>query len=524
MRLLHTLIRDAAERNPDAIAIRYRGADTSYASLNKQIASISGGLIDDGLRHGERVAVYLPKQPEAVLSYFATTLAGGVFVPVNPQLKPAQVGHILSDSSATILVTTAARAVTLATELEKCPALKTIVLCDGDAAPETTRIRYISWQQLLDAGDRTGLCKDTDLAALLYTSGSTGKPKGVMLSHRNLVLGADSVCQYLGNNADDKLLTVLPFSFDYGFSQLSTAFNVGATVVLFEYLLARDVIRAVTTECISGLAAVPPVWLQLARLPWPQSTTNHLRYITNSGGVMPQTALSGLRKQLPHTKVFLMYGLTEAFRSTYLDPGQIEIRPTSIGKAVPNSEVLVIRADGSPCAANEPGELVHCGPLVSMGYWNDPEKTAARFRPSPIQDASDPTPRIAVWSGDTVHSDEEGYLYFVERFDEMIKTSGYRVSPTEVEEVLYSSNRVSVAVVIAVPHPELGQAIVVVAVPASGDGDTDGLISHCRTQMANYMIPAQIVWRTELPRNANGKIDRPALKNEYRNLFAGTAA
>ncbi|MDH3589462.1 MAG: AMP-binding protein, partial [Gammaproteobacteria bacterium] len=223
-------------------------------------------------------------------------------------------------------------------------------------------------------------------------------------------------------------------------------------------------------------------------------------------------------------RIYLMYGLTEAFRSTYLDPDEVDERPTSIGKAIPNAEVLVVRADGRLCGPNEPGELVHRGSLVAMGYWNDAATTAERFRPSPLQPEGVTLPEIAVWSGDTVHTDEDGYLYFVGRHDEMIKTSGYRVSPNEVEEVLYASGLVPEAIAMGVPHPELGHAIVVVAVPQTGNGDSDALLHYCRDIMPNYMIPAHVAWRNKLPRNSNGKIDRQNLASEFESFFQGTSA
>lgn len=356
------------------------------------------------------------------------------------------------------------------------------------------------------------------MAAILYTSGSTGRPKGVVLSHRNLVAGAASVASYLGNNADDRILSVLPLSFDYGLNQLTTAFEVGACAVLMNYLLPRDIPAAVAVHGITGLAAVPALWTQLARQAWPQVDT--LRYITNSGGVMPQATLASLRRMLPATKVFLMYGLTEAFRSTYLPPEELDRRPDSIGRAIPNAEVLVLRPDGSPCAAGEPGELVHRGALVSLGYWNDAAQTAQRFRPLPRSGAGLPLPEIAVWSGDTVKRDEEGFLYFVGRADDMIKVSGYRISPAEIEEVILASGLAAEAAALGVPHPALGQAIVIVAKRAEKDVTPATLLQECRRCLPAYMLPSHIAVNEEdLPRNPNGKIDRKALQAEFAGLF-----
>jgi acyl-CoA ligase (AMP-forming) (exosortase A-associated) len=360
---------------------------------------------------------------------------------------------------------------------------------------------------------------DTDMAAILYTSGSTGNPKGVVLSHRNLVAGATSVASYLENRAEDRILAALPLSFDYGLSQLTTAFHVGATVVLINHLLPQDIVKVVVSERITGLAGVPPLWMQLVRLKWPEDVT--LRYITNSGGTMPRTTLDVLRTALPNTKPYLMYGLTEAFRSTYLPPAELDARPDSMGKAIPNAEVLVLRPDGSECAPGEPGELVHRGSLVSMGYWRDPQRTAERFRLLPRAHDGLPMPEMAVWSGDIVRIDEEGYLYFIGRNDDMIKTSGYRVSPTEVEDVIYGIDQIMEAAAIGIPHSTLGQAILlVICAKDASRFDPEIVLAACKQQLPAYMVPAGTVqWEGSLPRNPNGKIDRKLLAAHFQNSF-----
>ena len=530
---MHELIAASADAGPERVALYQGDRRASYGELAESVSGVANGLAGLGLRRQDRVAVFLPKSVETVAAMFGTSLAGGVFVPVNPVLKAAQVGHILRDSGAGVLITAAGRAEALRTVLPECPELEHVVLVDAGGASQASGAATITrWPDLLDApqAPRRRAVIDADIAAILYTSGSTGKPKGVVLSHRNMVAGAESVAAYLGNREDDRLLAVLPFSFDYGFSQLSTAFLTGASVALIEYLLPRDILRALERYEITGLAAVPPLWIQLAALDWPAGAASTLRYITNSGGAMPQATLAKLREKLPRTDVFLMYGLTEAFRSTYLPPNQVDVRPTSMGKAIPNAEVMVAKPDGSLCAAGEPGELVHRGVLVSLGYWNDAEKTAIRFRPAPGQPAELPLPELAVWSGDTVVMDEEGYLYFVGRRDEMIKTSGYRVSPTEIEEAVYSTGLVAEAIALGVPHPVLGKAIVVVGVVnrAAGARDdeppTEALLAECRRALANYMVPQHIEWRESLPRNANGKIDRPAIAASLERLFTEVEA
>jgi acyl-CoA ligase (AMP-forming) (exosortase A-associated) len=520
---LHDLILKSAARTPQAVAVALKGAQLSYEMLATQIGLVSNGLLALGVARLDRVAIYLPKTLETVAAMFGTTHAGGVFVPVNPLLKSAQVAHILRDCNVRVLITSDVRARELLPALRECPDLRTLVLTDREANfPDSAHLAAVSWSELLALSAPRAPHRniDGDIAAIFYTSGSTGRPKGVVLSHRNMVTGAESVAQYLGNTADDRLLAVLPFSFDYGFSQASTAFRVGARVVLMDYLLPRDVINAVTRERITGLAGVPPLWAQLADLTWPAQVTEHLRYITNSGGAMPGATLAKLRAALPRTQPFLMYGLTEAFRSTYLPPGEVERRPDSIGKAIPNAEILVVRPDGSPCAPNEPGELVHRGPLVALGYWNDAAKTAERYKPVPNQNPGLVLTEMAVWSGDTVRIDDEGFLYFIGRADEMIKTSGYRVSPTEVEEILFATGLVADAAAVGIAHPALGQAIVVVAAPAAGvQPDAAAVIEACKRQLPLFMVPHHIEWRESLPRNPNGKYDRALLASQLQQLF-----
>jgi acyl-CoA ligase (AMP-forming) (exosortase A-associated) len=533
--LIHELLSTSADRSPDAPAIKFKKAAVCYAELSRRADSFARALISAGLGRQERVAVYLPKRPETVTTIFGTTMAGGVFVPVNPLLKPPQVGHILRDCTVRVLVTTAQRLSELSDELVQSPDLRLLVVVDGNLPAPLPGKTMIGWDDFLSGGSGTmHRVIDTDIAAILYTSGSTGKPKGVVLSHRNMVTGAKSVAQYLGNSPDDRLLAVLPLSFDYGFSQLSTAFHVGASVVLMDYLFPRDVLNLVIGERITGLAAVPPVWIQLAELEWPATVTEHLRYFTNSGGAMPTATLGKLRAAWPRTKPYLMYGLTEAFRATYLPPEEVDRRPESMGKAIPNTEVMVVRPDGTLCDPEEPGELVQRGSLVALGYWNDPAKTAERFRPAPGQPRELTITEMAVWSGDTVKKDTDGFLYFIGRKDEMIKTSGYRVSPTEIEEVAYASGLVGDAVAVAAPHADLGQGIVlVVSEPAgesiaslrpthpesAGTDQSEPLLVFMKARLPNFMVPHHVAWLSELPRNPNGKFDRPALAAQFKTVF-----
>jgi len=517
--LVHELVATSARTMPDRNAVQEAKFSLNYAELHAALSQVADFYLGLGLERSERVAVWLEKRIDNVIALFGTAKAGGVFVPVNPLLKPDQVAHILTDCNVRILVTSPERLELLRDVLGHCRDLRTLVLVGEKPAVPLDGVQTVNWADRATSSDKPAWrVIDQDMAAILYTSGSTGRPKGVVLSHRNLVAGAESVSQYLGNHAEDRILSVLPLSFDYGLSQLTTAFRVGACAVLMNYLLPRDVIRAVERERITGLAAVPPLWVQLAQLDWPEGVTEHLRYITNSGGHMPRPTLDLLRAKLPQTKPFLMYGLTEAFRSTYLPPEEVDRRPDSMGKAIPNAEILVVREDGTPCAPDEEGELVHRGIHVALGYWNDPEKTAERYKPAPGQLGGLVIPELAVWSGDTVKMDEEGFLYFVGRRDEMIKTSGYRVSPSEVEEVVYATGLVKEVAATGVAHPVLGQAVVLVV---HGDGDaTERLLLECKQKLPAFMVPAHIQNRAEpLPRNPNGKIDRKRLAGELDGLF-----
>ncbi|REL28557.1 acyl-CoA ligase (AMP-forming), exosortase A system-associated [Thalassotalea euphylliae] len=525
--LLHELIERSALKTPDATALHDKNQQLTYQALAQAVNHLASCMQAIGLKRYQRLGVYLPKSIEAVEAIFACSAAGGTFVPINPVLKAPQVSHIVNDCDIQILITNKARLTPLAERITQLPSLKYVILLDAndEEARQIGEAKIISWghfanhsTQALTLHTQTA----SDMAAILYTSGSTGKPKGVVLSHHNMVVGAQSVAQYLENTADDVILAVLPLSFDYGLSQLTTAFAVGASCVLLDYLLPRDVLSTIDKYQVTGLAAVPPLYSQLCSLKWPDGSGQSIRYFTNSGGALTQANLATLREKLPQAKPYLMYGLTEAFRSTYLPPEQVDNKPGSMGKAIPNAEVVVVKSDGTRCAPDEPGELVHIGPLVSLGYWNAPEKTAARFKPAPGKPQGIMLSEMAVWSGDTVKQDEEGYLYFVARADEMIKSSGYRISPMEVEEALYQHEHVAEAAVIGAKHPELGQAIVafvLASTETSHEELSKSINKHCQKQLANFMVPKRIIVLDNMPHNANGKIDRAMLNRDYQGIY-----
>ena len=523
--LLHELIDVAAQRAGSAIALTSGPQSLSYTGLQAAMRSFADGVRGLGVQRAARVGIYLEKRVEAVVASFGAPAAGAVFVPMNPLLKPEQVGFIAQDCAVDVLVTSPERLALLVPALAACPALRHVVVTEpcGRPAGLPEHIHLTAWTDLLASPSASShRVIDTDMVAILYTSGSTGRPKGVVLSHRNMVAGAKSVASYLNNHPGDTLLAALPLSFDAGFSQLTTAFHSGARVVLLNYLMPRDVLKALERERVTGFTAVPPLYIQLSQLEWPDAVGQHLRYFANTGGRMPRETLNVLRQRVPRAQPFLMYGLTEAFRSTYLPPEEVDRRPDSIGRAIPNAEILVLREDGSECAPGEPGELVHRGALVGLGYWGDAEKTAERYKPLPPGLAGRASalqlPEYAVYSGDTVQRDAEGFLYFIGRRDEMMKTSGYRVSPTEVEEVLYATQRVGECVAFGTEHPTLGQAIQVMATAPDGSAQLDvaALLADCKQRMPAYMVPAGVEpMAGPLPRNPNGKIDRKLLSTQW---------
>ncbi|MFC0589090.1 acyl-CoA ligase (AMP-forming), exosortase A system-associated [Novosphingobium aquiterrae] len=493
-------------RTLDQLALRGRDGDPalvlrdstlSFKDLRDRVATLAGWLASLDLAAGARVATWAAKGELTSLMPLAAARAGLVHVPINPLLKRTQVAHILADSGTALLIASKARLASLEPgDLpERCDAFEESAAIAGHAAP-------------IDQSE----AEPEDLAAILYTSGSTGRPKGVMLTHANMWLGAVSVAEYLGLGRDDRALAVLPLSFDYGQSQLLSHWYAGGSAVPLDYLTPRDVIKAIARHGVTTLAAVPPLWVQLVELNWPDEAIRPLRRLTNSGGALTLDLVRALRSRFPQARLFPMYGLTEAFRSTYLDPDLVDAFPTSMGKAIPHAEVLVVADDGTIAADDTEGELVHCGPLVAQGYWKDPERTAERFRPAP---ASSRYGGMAVWSGDRVRRAPDGLLYFVGRRDAMIKSAGNRISPQEIEEAVLATGLVSEAVALGVKDERLGQAVhLIVRVKADSSQAMKDLPRILMQELPNFMQPRQIHWRQALPLSANGKIDRVALAEE----------
>jgi acyl-CoA ligase (AMP-forming) (exosortase A-associated) len=515
--LIYHMMRASALRFPDKEALVDKDNRLTFEMAAKRAAGLAEGLRHAGLKRGERVGIYLETSVVQALSIFGVSQAGGVFVPINSLLFPDQVAHIAGDCQMTGVITSREKLVSLACVFKKFPSLKFIVVTDSAENIEIAQRVYDMNEFFAFAVPQrwSDWSIGKDLAAILYTSGSTGKPKGVMLSHEQVIAGGSIVSDYLGITSKDRIVGVLPLSFDAGLNQLMTAIQQSGTYVPMTFVFAREIVKTLQQEQITGMAGVPTLWSLMAQ---PSSGLEkhdlpHLRYITNTGGRMPQTVLNTLRHALGSTQIFLMYGLTEAFRSTYLPPEELDRRPISMGKAIPNTEILVVNDQGQPCKPGEVGELVHRGPTVSMGYWGQPELTAKVLRPHPFLRPEIGAQERVCYSGDLVKMDDDGFLYFVGRRDTMIKSSGYRISPTEVEEVLFHSGVVRHAAVIGIPDEVLGQSIKAFVVSKNGDGlDTNALIGFCGQKMPRHMVPKTIEVLDDLPKMSNGKVDYVALR------------
>lgn len=489
---------------PEAAALLIGDEGVTFAQLDAGVGRLAAWLLEAVGAPGERVASWSAKTRLACLMPLAAARAGLIHVPVNPLLKGPQVAHILADSGAKLLLTNSARAEML-----------------GDGLPAGCMVQDLKIAEEVIDSSGDGLAPSSadpdDLAAILYTSGSTGRPKGVMLSHANLWLGAESVASYLELAPEDRVLAVLPLSFDYGQNQLLLSWYAGAAVAPLDYLTPRDVVKAVARHRATTLAGVPPLWVQLVESDWPVEAAACLKRLTNSGGALTPSLIDAMAATFPNADIYPMYGLTEAFRSTWLEPKLVPHHPTSMGRAIPHAEILVCRPDGTITVDEEPGELVHCGPLVAKGYWRDAERTAERFKAAPRASQYGGT---AVWSGDTVRRDANGLLYFVGRDDAMIKTAGNRVSPTEVEDVAVASGLIYEAVAFGVPDARLGAAIILIVRGKSGVADEAGLSAHLRQNLPNFMQPQTIEWCDALPRNPNGKLDRVTIAADWAQKVA----
>ncbi len=481
------------------IAIATRDADITYAALAGRAGAFAAALRARHIVAGDRVAIFLERGADAAAAFFGVVAAGGIAVIMSESLRPRQIEYICENAGARLLIAGA----DLLAQQPRIVAQGVPRLDPTDVAPSAP------WEPVQRVSD--------DIAQLIYTSGSTGRPKGVTVTHGNLWAGVQSVCKYLQLESTDRIASLLPFSFDYGLNQLMCALWCGGTLVIETRRLPDDILAGLRYAQVSVIAAVPPIWLQLLTAPGFVSPLPSLRIMTSTGGRLPTDAVRRMRTLQPHARLYLMYGLTEAFRATYLSPEEVDAHPTSIGRAIPGTEIMVLREDGSACAPGEMGELVQRGPTVALGYWNDRRATDEVYRPNPGRPAGAPDAERVVFSGDLVRRDDDGRLYFIGRRDKLIKTLGHRVSPDDVAEALHASGEVAEAVITTEPDGWRGEQIVAVVRLASG-GSLPRLRAFCRAELPRYMQPARYQIEAELPRVPNGKYDVAAISEQVAAL------
>jgi long-chain acyl-CoA synthetase len=517
--LVSEFLEDSAERFPEKIALVDGPRRLSYRELDEQSNRFAHALLGLGLAKHDRTAVFLEPSAEAIIAIFGILKAGGVFLVVNPQVKPEKLAFILDDCQARVLLTDRHKAESLADVREKSPGLAAVMVVAGEAESAAVAPRsempqgWVSYDECLrgHAPSRTTQhCIDIDLASLIYTSGTTGRPKGVMLTHLNIVSAASSIIKYLENTPEDIILNVLPLSFDYGLYQVLMAFKFGGTVVQERsFLYPYKIVDLIHRERITAFPIVPTIAAILLRLRGLQDHDfSHLRYITNTAQALPPPLVSQLQKIFPKTRIFSMYGLTECKRVSYLPPEELVRRPDSVGKAMPNTEVYLVDESGETIRGSDiTGELVVRGANVMKGYWNLPEETAKVLKPGPLPG------EMVLHTGDFFRQDKEGFLYFIGRKDDIVKVAGERVSPKEVENELHEIDGVSEAAVVGVPDEILGQALKAFVVLKPGFPLTEQvIIRRLAGRLENYMVPKFIVFREELPRSQHGKISKRDLK------------
>lgn len=526
-----TLLSVAAAEAPDDTALWWRGSELSFADVDKTVDVCSAQLIarfngtyERGL-NGARIGLHVKKDPVNVALFFAILRAGGIVVPLNPALKVDQFEHIAADCDMLASFMPQTLVDQLGDQGKQLPTewLPISGPTLADAIPSVGSPKMdIEWCRAPAKADTT--------AILFYTSGSTGRAKGVMVSHQNNVLGAASVAHYLQLTQRDRVLTLLPLSFDYGFNQIVSAWLAGGAVVLHDFFMASDVPKIVQKAGVTGIAGVPPLWHMVLDATWDEGTSTSIRYVTNSGGKLSVDIQDKMRAAFPDADIFSMYGLTEAFRSTFMPPSKLSNKPGSIGVPIPFAKIAVARPDGTPADADEPGELVHAGPLVAQGYWNNPARTAERFRAVPQalrQTLNAKADDVCVFSGDQVEVDVDGDLHFVGRLDDLIKVLGNRLSPQEIEDVVRGVVGVEDVAAFGLDDARMGAKIVVVVYSTWAPDELSDLEMHlrsaCKVHLPSYAQPSAVLFHGALPKNPNGKIDRPTLKRWAQdNLERGT--
>jgi len=508
-RNLGELLIAAATRRPDHIGIVDRGERFAWSALLQEASVTARALVDAGLGRGERVAIYADHGLGQIISLFGVALADGAFTIVNPLLRADQVIHQISDASTRFVIGQPALLGTVDGFLRRSQ-LKVMTI---DAAGRIQGERTSTYGPAPTRGI------PADVACLIYTSGSTGKSKGVVVPHRTLLDGARIVSGYLGIGPDDITLSLPPYNFDYGFNQLLTATHHAARLVVHRFVLPKDLLDTLAAERVTGFAAVPTLWPKLLdpRFVDPSSrpALPSLRYVTTAGGVHGQSMLRRLTEFLPGVSIYIMYGLTESFRSTYLPPSELLKRPGSIGKAVPEVEIMVVDGDGKPCPPGVAGELIHRGAFINYGYLNNEDLTRAKYIELPTGGPGC-RPEIAVRSGDLVSRDEDGFLYFHGRIDQQIKSMGYRVSPGEIEEAASSFTGIAHVAAFSVPDETVGEAIILVCTTYPGaKAEADALRRHLQEHLPPYAVPRRIVFLDKLPQTVTGKVDYPLLRRQH---------
>lgn len=512
------LLEAGAERLPEHVALVCDGHRLTYRELDQAANRLGHALRAIGVRRGDRVAILLENSVEAVVAIFGTLKAGGVFMVLHPDTKLDKLRYLLADAEPTALVTEHSR-IALAADALAASSLRGVVWAGDTAQPLAASICSVAWSELerYPAERPASGAIDVDLAALIYTSGSTGQPKGVMSTHANMVAATTSINAYLQNTASDVILDVLPLAFDYGLYQLLLAFQVGARVVLASgFAFPAQTVTLMEEEQVTALPGVPTLFALLLKYPGLlKRIPASLRYITNTAAALPTSHIQELRAAFPTARLFSMYGLTECKRVSYLPPEELDRRPSSVGIAIPNTEVYIAGPDGQRLPPGEVGELVVRGSHVMRGYWRSPELTAVRYRPGPL-----PGEQV-LYTGDLFRMDADGYLFFVARQDDIIKSRGEKVSPREIENTVCLLDGVAAAAVVAAPDPLLGQAIGLVVEPRSGGALSERAVrAHCSRTLLDFMQPKYVTIVAELPRTENGKVDKRSITEELTRCAA----
>jgi long-chain acyl-CoA synthetase len=509
--LLQESLENSARLFPDKAALIFKDKVLSYLALDQAANSLANALIERGLRRQDRVIIYLPTCIETVVSLYAILKAGGIFVIVNNQVKASKFAFINNNSDAGIVITDKHGLMSLPSPSE-CPNLRTVVVADFSSEDAlSSDKRWLSFYDILGSYSKTRpgqSCIDIDLASLIYTSGSTGDPKGVMLTHLNMLTAARSIIQYIGNDSNDIIIDVLPLSFDYGLYQVLMSVIFGGTVVLENsFLYPSQILGSMIRHHVTGFPIVPTIAASILTLrDLKGSNYPDLRYITNTGQSLPPAHITRLREVFPKVKLFSMYGLTECKRVSYLPPEELGERPTSVGKAIPNTEVYLVDESGKEITqSTTPGQLVVRGAHVMAGYWKLPDKTAECLRPGRY-----PGERV-LYTGDIFEKDEDGFLYFLRRSDDMFKSGGQFVSPKEVENVLHACEGVAEAAVIGIDDKLLGKVVTAFIVKCETSASSDDIIAFCLQRLEKHMVPKKIVFCDSIPKAPNGKILKTAL-------------